>query len=158
MVGGDPTLLESVRPALEAMGRSITHAGKLGTGLAAKLVNNMIAIHAIPIVAGALRLGLEQGLELATMIKIIQESTGNTWLTDQWDQTKMLLPFLLRDPGQLDSLLGTGMKDLELAAALCEECGLDGSAARHAIQGLAQQDAEAIRLTIGKIVEALERG
>jgi hypothetical protein len=70
----------------------------------------------------------------------------------------MLLPFLFREPGQLESLLGTGVKDLELAAALCEESGLDGAAVQHAIRGMQQQDVETMRSTIGKLVEALERG
>ena len=150
MVGGDSLLFDRVRPVLEAMGRSISHVGPLGTGLAVKLVNNMIAISVVPVVAQALRVGLEQGLELSTMVRVIKASSGNTWITDQWEQARTLLTFLLRDPTQIDSLVTTGLKDLELAAALCDDSGVDSRFVQHAMLGLEQQDAETLRATLGR--------
>jgi 3-hydroxyisobutyrate dehydrogenase-like beta-hydroxyacid dehydrogenase len=157
MVGSDPALFAGVRPLLEAMGRSITHVGPLGAGLAMKLVNNMILISVLPVVAQALRVGLEQGLELSTMLEVLKASSGNTWLTDQWEQARMLLAFLLRDPAQLESLVKTGAKDLELAAALCEESGLDTLLVRQAMRGLGQQDVETLRSTLARVLEASQR-
>lgn len=157
MVGGDPALFADVRPLLEAMGRSITHVGPLGAGLAMKLVNNMILISVLPVVAQALRVGIEQGLEFSTMLKVLKASSGNTWLTDQWEQARMLLAFLLRDPAQLESLVKTGVKDLELAAALCEESGLDALLVRHAMRALGEQDVETLRSTLARVLEASQR-
>jgi 2-hydroxy-3-oxopropionate reductase len=157
MVGGDPALFAGVRPLLEAMGRSITHVGPLGAGLAMKLVNNMILISVLPVVAQALRVGIEQGLEFSTMLKVLKASSGNTWLTDQWEQARMLLAFLLRDPAQLESLLKTGVKDLELAAALCEESGLDALPVRHAMRALGEQDVETLRSTLARVLEASQQ-
>jgi 3-hydroxyisobutyrate dehydrogenase-like beta-hydroxyacid dehydrogenase len=156
MVGGDPVLFDRVRPVFEAMGRSISHVGPLGAGLAVKLVNNMIAISVVPVVTQALRVGLEQGLELSTMVEVIKASSGNTWITDQWEQARMLLTFLLRDPAQLGSLVTTGLKDLELAAALCEESSVDSRFVQHAMLGLEQQDVETLRATLGRVLEASE--
>ena len=157
MVGGDPALFDRVRPVLEPMGRSIIHVGPLGSGLAVKLVNNMIVISVVPVVVQALRVGLEQGLGLSAMVKVIKASSGNTWITDQWDQARMLLTFLQRDPAQLESLVKTGVKDLELAAALCEESGLDAAFLQHSIQGLEQQDVEALGSTLARVLEASQR-
>ena len=42
MVGGDPQMLERVRPALEAMGQSVTHLGPIGSGARLKLINNFL--------------------------------------------------------------------------------------------------------------------
>jgi 3-hydroxyisobutyrate dehydrogenase-like beta-hydroxyacid dehydrogenase len=157
MVGGDPALFAGVRPLLEAMGRSITHVGPLGAGLAMKLVNNMIFISVVPVVAQALRVGIEQGLEFSTMLEVLKASSGNTWLTDQWEQARMALAFLLRDPAQLEALVKTGVKDLELVAALCEESGLDALLVRHAMQGLGPQDVGTLRSTLARVLEASQR-
>jgi len=43
LVGGDAAKLEQVRPALNAMGRSVTHFGGTGSGALVKLVNNFMA-------------------------------------------------------------------------------------------------------------------
>lgn len=43
IVGGSNGALEKIRPALEAMGRSITHVGPTGSGALIKLVNNFMA-------------------------------------------------------------------------------------------------------------------
>jgi 3-hydroxyisobutyrate dehydrogenase len=43
LVGGDTRALEKIRPALNAMGRSITHFGPTGSGALVKLVNNFMA-------------------------------------------------------------------------------------------------------------------
>ncbi len=125
MAGGDGEAFAEARPVLAAMGGAVQHVGPLGAGLAAKLVNNAIAITTLPVVIEALHLGLAQGLELETLVDVVRSSTGNTWVTQSWDQAKALLAFLEGEPAQLESLATTGLKDLELAMTLCRESGLD---------------------------------
>jgi 3-hydroxyisobutyrate dehydrogenase len=43
LVGGNGATVEKIRPALMAMGRSITHLGPVGSGALVKLVNNFLA-------------------------------------------------------------------------------------------------------------------
>ena len=43
LVGGEAADLERIRPALRAMGRSVTHLGPTGSGALVKLVNNFLA-------------------------------------------------------------------------------------------------------------------
>lgn len=46
MCGGEPDVLERVRPALHAFGRQVLHCGGVGTGDALKAVNNaLLALH-----------------------------------------------------------------------------------------------------------------
>jgi 3-hydroxyisobutyrate dehydrogenase-like beta-hydroxyacid dehydrogenase len=56
LVGGDPADVETVRPVLDAMAARQRHFGALGSGMAAKVLNNAVA-HAIMVVlveAGAM--------------------------------------------------------------------------------------------------------
>ncbi len=155
MVGGEPVLFERARPVFEAMGNAIYHVGPLGTGLVVKLVNNLIAISSLPIVLEALRIGLEQGLDLSTMVEVIRASSGNTWLTQQWDQARLFLEFAQRDPSQLDGLLTTGLKDMALVARSCAQAGIEAPLVDHAIAAVEQHGAEGLRRSLAALREAM---
>jgi 3-hydroxyisobutyrate dehydrogenase-like beta-hydroxyacid dehydrogenase len=156
MVGGDSALFEEARPAFEAMGSAVRHVGPLGAGLTIKLVNNMIAISAAPLVLEALRIGLAQGMDLSTMVDVIKTSSGNTWLTQEWDQAKMFLEFALRDPSQLDGLVGTGLKDMELVASTCAAAGIDAPLLHHSIRALEELGVEGFRSNLTAVMKALQ--
>lgn len=54
-VGGDKTVLEKVRPVLEAMGKNIHYIGPTGQGQAIKLINNhLIAVSIVAVAEGML--------------------------------------------------------------------------------------------------------
>jgi 3-hydroxyisobutyrate dehydrogenase-like beta-hydroxyacid dehydrogenase len=158
MVGGDRALFEEARPVLEAMGSAVRHVGPLGAGLTLKLVNNMIAISTVPLAMEALRIGLAQGMELATMVDVIRASSGNTWLTEEWEQAQLFLEFALRDPSQLDALVKTGVKDMELAASLCAAAGIDAPLLRHAIRSLEEHGVDGLRADLTTVMKAIESG
>ena len=158
MVGGNRALFEEARPAFEAMGSAIRHVGPLGAGLTLKLVNNMIAISVVPMVLEALRIGLAQGMELSTMVEVIKASSGNTWLTQEWQQAQQFLQFALRDPSQLDALVKTGLKDMELAASFCAAAGIDAPLLQHSIRALGEQGADGLRSNLTAVMKALRAG
>lgn len=153
MVGGERALFERVRPLLETLGRAVHYVGPAGAGLTMKLVNNTVAISSVIVVVAALRLGLAQGLDLDTMVEVIKASSGNTWITDQWQQARLFLAFL-RDPAQLASLARTGAKDLTLAAALCAESGVEVPLLEPAIAALSESQMEQLRSNVAVLVEA----
>jgi 3-hydroxyisobutyrate dehydrogenase-like beta-hydroxyacid dehydrogenase len=155
MVGGDPALFDEARPAFEAMGSAIRHVGPLGAGLTLKLVNNMIAISTAPLVVEALRIGLAQGMDLSTMVDVIKASSGNTWLTQEWDQAQIFLEFALRDPSQLDGLVQTGLKDMELVASSCAAARIDAPLLHHSIRALEEQGVEGFRSNLTAVMKAV---
>ena len=59
---------ERVAPLLEVMGENVTVMGKVGTGQAAKVVNQLISFSAQVTVAEAMALARRSGLELDTLI------------------------------------------------------------------------------------------
>jgi len=155
MVGGERALFDQARPAFEAMGSTIRHVGPLGAGLTVKLVNNMIAISAAPLVLEALRIGLAQGMELSTMVEVIKASSGNTWLTEEWEQAQGFLEFALRDPSQLEGLVETGLKDMELVATSCAAAGIDAPLLHNSIRALQELGVEGFRSNLTAVMKAL---
>lgn len=75
MAGGDPGLIEEVRPILRCFGSDIVLCGPVGSGTTMKLVNNLLGASILAANAEALVLGAAAGLELETMLAVLG-STG----------------------------------------------------------------------------------
>jgi 3-hydroxyisobutyrate dehydrogenase-like beta-hydroxyacid dehydrogenase len=85
MAAGPTAELERVRPLLEVFGR-VFHVGEHpGLGQLMKLANNFLSATAIVATAEAIALGVRGGLDPATMIAVINASTGrNTASEDKF--------------------------------------------------------------------------
>jgi 3-hydroxyisobutyrate dehydrogenase len=79
MAGGSEVAFERAKPVLEAMGRTIVHAGGPGNGQAAKVCNNMILGISMIAVAEAFTLGEKLGLEPRTLFDIASQASGSCW-------------------------------------------------------------------------------
>jgi 3-hydroxyisobutyrate dehydrogenase-like beta-hydroxyacid dehydrogenase len=73
LVGGAAEAIDRARPAFDAFARDIIHVGKIGSGRAIKLVNNILYAGQLQLTADALRfaegLGLEQHATLVALTK-----------------------------------------------------------------------------------------
>jgi 3-hydroxyisobutyrate dehydrogenase len=63
-VGGDETALETIRPALKAMTKSITRFGPVGSGIAFKLIYNLLGAVQVASLAEAMFAAQAVGLDL----------------------------------------------------------------------------------------------
>ncbi|HWQ31853.1 MAG TPA: NAD(P)-dependent oxidoreductase [Blastocatellia bacterium] len=79
MVGGEAAALERVRPALEAMGKRITHFGPAGSGQAAKLCNQIVVAVNLLAVCEGLVFGAKAGLDLSTLHQALTGGAANSW-------------------------------------------------------------------------------
>jgi 3-hydroxyisobutyrate dehydrogenase len=79
MVGGEEAVFARARPILEAMGRTIVHAGPAGNGQAAKICNNMMLGVSMIAVCEAFSLAERLGLEAQTLFDISAKSSGQCW-------------------------------------------------------------------------------
>lgn len=71
LVGGSPATLEKARPVLQAMSKSITHIGPVGSGAMIKLINNFVCgVHIIAI-AEALTMIERSGLDRARALEVL---------------------------------------------------------------------------------------
>jgi 3-hydroxyisobutyrate dehydrogenase len=79
MVGGGDDAFERARPLLEAMGKTIVHAGGPGNGQAAKICNNMILGISMIAVSEAFVLAEKLGLDHQKLFDISSKSSGQCW-------------------------------------------------------------------------------
>ena len=83
MIGADDTAArEKIRPVLKLMGTKLFDTGGLGSGHAMKALNNFVAAAAFAATAEAMMIGDAFGLDPATMIDIMNVSTGRNFHTD----------------------------------------------------------------------------
>lgn len=120
MVGGQADIVEHIRPYLQAMGKNIFHVGPFGSGLAMKLVNNMLSVTSLIVFPEALRIGLKAGLDIRTMVETIRASTGSNHCSDQWDIYLGLLGLLMKDPEFHKIFNSLLIKDIQTAMELAE--------------------------------------
>jgi 3-hydroxyisobutyrate dehydrogenase len=79
MVGGSDEAFARARPILEAMGKTIVHAGGPGNGQAAKICNNMILGASMIAVSEAFVLAEKLGLDHRKLFDISSKSSGQCW-------------------------------------------------------------------------------
>ncbi len=80
MIGGDAAQLERAMPALQAMGRTITHVGDHGAGQTAKLVNQVLVVVTMQAVAEALLLAQAGGLDLERTLAAVGGGAAGSWM------------------------------------------------------------------------------
>jgi 3-hydroxyisobutyrate dehydrogenase len=79
MVGGPDEGFKRGLPILEAMGKTIVHAGGAGNGQVAKICNNMILGVSMIAVSEAFLLAEKLGLEAQKLFDISSRSSGQCW-------------------------------------------------------------------------------
>jgi 4-hydroxybutyrate dehydrogenase/sulfolactaldehyde 3-reductase len=90
MVGASDEDFKRTLPLLQAMGTTIHHCGKVGTGIRTKLVNNYLAVVSCQLNAEALALSQSFGLDLEKTLEVINGTTAfNGQLRMNW-MTKVL--------------------------------------------------------------------
>ena len=82
MVGGEEKDLKRAMPALEAMGKSITLMGPLGSGQATKAVNQTIICGIYWGVAEGIALGLKAGLDMDKVVQALRGGVCGSWILE----------------------------------------------------------------------------
>ena len=86
MVGGEAGQIAVIRPALEAMGSHVHHMGPTGTGMTAKVLNNLIAASSMVATRTALTWAEAAGLDEGRLLALIETSSGQNWLASGIDR------------------------------------------------------------------------
>lgn len=79
MVGGSETGFARAKPILEAMGKTIVHAGGAGNGQVAKIANNMLLGISMIATCEAFNLAEKLGLDAQTFFDISSKASGQNW-------------------------------------------------------------------------------
>jgi len=128
MLGGESEVLERCRPVFERFGEKIIHAGKLGSGIALKLCNNLMSYAAFVAIHEAANLARACGLSV-DLLREVGESNGVV--------TPQMWQFLSNRNGLFEQLpieqgervfapfAALGEKDLAAALATAGALGLE---------------------------------
>ncbi|HEY4536649.1 MAG TPA: NAD(P)-dependent oxidoreductase [Enteractinococcus sp.] len=121
MLGGnDQNAIDKATPVIEAMSRVIRQTGPLGSGHAAKALNNYIAATAFASLSEALAVGEEFGLEQQTLLDIVEASTGQSW-----NSTNVAGPHIVQRQFSSGFALPLITKDIQIAAKLADSLNLE---------------------------------
>ncbi len=83
MVGGDKAVFDEVLPIFQAMGKTITHLGPLGSGGFTKLANQIIVAVNLTALAEALTLAAKAGLDIELTLRALGGGLAGSRCLDQ---------------------------------------------------------------------------
>ncbi|MBM3649050.1 MAG: NAD(P)-dependent oxidoreductase [Alphaproteobacteria bacterium] len=118
IVGGEADVIARCEDLFSAMGNRTFHVGPLGSGLAMKLVNNMLVQVNTVAVAEALVLGVKAGLDPKTIYEVVRASTG---ASAAWE---MRVPRILAGDYEPGGTVDISYKDQELETAFAKRLGV----------------------------------
>jgi 3-hydroxyisobutyrate dehydrogenase len=118
MVGGAAGDLERARPALTALGSTITHVGPTGAGQIAKAMNQVIIAGTYAAVAEGLVLGLKAGIDVEAAMAALAGGAAGSWgLVNRG-------PNVVRDTYPLGFRVRLHRKDLGIALDAARQLGV----------------------------------
>ncbi|MCW5745349.1 MAG: NAD(P)-dependent oxidoreductase [Alphaproteobacteria bacterium] len=160
IVGGAAETFAKCRDLFDVMGSRSFHVGPLGSGLAMKLVNNMLVQVNTVAVAEALVLGVKAGLDPQTVYEVVRVSTG---ASAAWD---LRVPRILKGDYAPGGTIDISYKDQELETAFAKRLGVPLLLANLTqqvyqmarAQGLNKQDGSAIVKIFEKLAGVTVKG
>jgi 2-hydroxy-3-oxopropionate reductase len=118
MVGGAAADVETARPVLEVLGKTIVHVGPNGAGQTVKAANQLIVAGTIGLVAEALTLLDAQGVDLESAVEVLAGGLAGSAVLNQKSQQMIEGGFV---PGFRIDL---HHKDLGIALGTAREAGV----------------------------------
>jgi len=119
MVGGSEGDFARARPVLESVGTTIFHLGGVGSGVSAKLCNNVITGTLHVLIAEAMVLGTKLGIEPSLLYEVLRSSSARSNTLERVVPNHFL-------PGNYEpkSALAMMIKDLECVTATAKSVGV----------------------------------
>jgi 3-hydroxyisobutyrate dehydrogenase len=117
MVGGEEEHVERARKLFEAMGKTVTHMGPIGSGQITKAVNQVILCGTYLGVAEGVVLALKSGLDARLVVSSLLDGAGGSWVL------KNRSGRMIDDDYPLGFKIALHRKDLAIAQELCRAVG-----------------------------------
>jgi 3-hydroxyisobutyrate dehydrogenase len=80
MVGGNSEHVARAQPLFQAMGKTITHVGSIGSGQTVKLVNQILVVGNALAMSEALLFAQAGGVELQKAFDAVSQGAGGSWM------------------------------------------------------------------------------
>lgn len=136
MVGGTDSDVARAMPYFEAMGKTITHVGDVGSGQLVKIVNQMLVVVNQLAVSEALLFSEAAGLDLDATLQAVTGGAAGSWMLANRG------PQMVRRDWRPGFTIDLQLKDLRLVLEAADEIGvptLGTSIAFHLYRTLQQQ-------------------
>jgi 3-hydroxyisobutyrate dehydrogenase len=152
-VGGTPEDVERARPILAAMGSTITHLGPIGSGQAAKAVNQVILAGGYLGVAEGIVLAMKAGLDIDALVAALSGGAAQSWVLANRSGR------MLANDYPLGFKVALHRKDLGIALQLARETGtalpisafVEAIEAGHVGRGHGDEDVSAVARAIREL-------
>ena len=118
IAGGDQATFDACNDVFKAMGTNLFHVGPLGSGLAMKLVNNMLIQVNRVAVAEAMVLGVKAGLDPQKIYDVVRVSTGASYAFEHG------VPKILARDFTPGGTVDITYKDQELETSFAKQLGV----------------------------------
>jgi 3-hydroxyisobutyrate dehydrogenase len=118
LVGGSDADVARARPVLEAMGKTITHFGPVGSGQVAKAVNQVVIATGYLAVAEGLVLAMKAGLDPEQVVTALSGGVAGSWILANRSGRMIANDYPLGFRVELHR------KDLAIALGLAREIGV----------------------------------
>ena len=119
LVGGDASVLETVRPLLELIGGSIHHIGSVGSGQQAKAVNQVLVAGSYAAAAEAIAFGQRLGLPMPAVVEALRQGAAGSWALNHRAEA------MLNGHYPLGFKLALHHKDLGIALEAASDAGVE---------------------------------
>jgi len=121
MIGGDDAAaITRAKPILACMGNTLFDVGKLGSGHAAKALNNVVAAGNYGVLTEALMVAARYGIDQETLVDIISVSTGQSFIS-----SVVMKQFVVPQTYNSGFKIGLLAKDAAIAAELSTDLGCE---------------------------------
>ena len=110
MLGGEPVDITHIQPYLNAMGKHFHVMGGFGAGMAAKVLNNMLAASSTVATRLVLDWADELGIKESRLLDLMHTSSGQTWFGSHFNDIEFA-----RDGFDPENTIGILKKDVEAA-------------------------------------------
>jgi 3-hydroxyisobutyrate dehydrogenase len=118
MVGGEAADLIKVKPALKAMGKTITHVGPIGAGQLTKAINQIVVAGTYWGVAEGIALGLKAGLDMEKVLQAVGGGAATSWALVNRSEN------MIKNTYPLGFRVKLHHKDLNIAINVARELGV----------------------------------
>lgn len=118
MVGGEEAQVARAMPALEAMGKTITHVGGIGAGQTVKLVNQILVVVTMLGVGEALLFAKAGDLDLQKTLDAVTQGAAGSWMLNNRG------PQVIKRDWRPGFTIDLQQKDLRLVLEAADQLGV----------------------------------
>jgi 3-hydroxyisobutyrate dehydrogenase-like beta-hydroxyacid dehydrogenase len=152
LVGGDATLLETMRPVLQCFAENITHVGPVGAGHSMKLLHNYVSLGMVSLLAEAAACASASGVAPVAFVEVLAKGGGGGMALER------IKPYLLtQDVSGLRFSIANASKDLGYYQQMAADAQAEGAIAGAVLATLQAALARAPNALMPELASLLRR-